>query len=217
MSDWTAQIHDEKLRRRVREVLCDLELLAEGATSSTEGRTSHGKPGTKRPPGARLDFDAAKPPPRERLYGWHVWHLRSAVGDELRLLRCCYQAEHDVMRVKWGMRDWRKGAERDRDYESPENFERRIITFYEGVDSQEVGMIYEERHPAVIEKVRRDAGLDPRTGRPKDGWHTWTEVEKVEVIASMLRRDMSQRQIAAELGLRSKTPIQKRWQRAQAA
>lgn len=238
MSDreWISRIGDPVLRERVRRVLIQLLILSDAPSSKprlapTDDERRGAKSGGMKakeavkhqesaiPRGVNLNRDSDAPPARDRLYEWHAWHLERAGDDELRVLRLCYQAEHDIKRAKWGPKDWRKQTDKDneRQHESDEALEARIISAYEGMDSVEVATVYEERHPQFIEKIRARHGRNPRTGEVIEGWTAWSEEEKVAVVTDMRNRGLSQRQIAAELNLKSKKPIQTRWNQANAA
>lgn len=227
--EWISRISDDKLRERVRRVMVDLLVLSEAPASkpklapTDEVRKGAGKGGmsakeavkhhsSAMPQGLRLDQRSDDPPPRDRLYDWHAWHLERASDDELALLRLCYAAERDAKRARWGIKDYRKKDKEtaDREAESDENFERRIIAFYEGMDSMEVGMVYENRHAKVIEKARRKHGRDPENGLPLEGWFSWDEEQKVHEIRMLYQGGLGQKRIADELGV-SKRAIQVRW------
>lgn len=226
--EWISRIDDVELRERVRRVLCDLLAISEAPASKPpptptddERKRSDGmkaKATTKHfessiPRGVRTN-SGDMPSRDESLYDWHAWHLSRATNED-HLLRLCYAAERDAKRAKWSRKDWRKGKEdstaQEREYESDDDLENRIITFYEGMDSVEVGTVYEDRHPNVIEKIRRKHGRNPNDGYRREGWFTWDEEQKVEEIRfRRVERGLSQQKIANELGV-SKRAIQTRW------
>lgn len=231
MSDrfWIARIEDRELRERVRRVLCDLLLISEGPASAPklaptdEERKSKGGMRAKQ---TTKHFESSVPrgvnvqrgdmPSQDgSLYDWHVWHLSRAVDQPERLLRLCYAAERDAKRAKWSQKDWRRDKDSstasERQYESEEDLEARILGAYEGMDSVEVAVVYEDRHPVYIEKIRRKHGRNPKDGTVREGWFTWDEEQKVEEIRFRRQeRGLSQQKIALELGV-SKRAVQTRW------
>lgn len=227
--EWIARISDRELRERVRHVLCDLLLVSEAPASSPKlaptdderkgGGGMRAKQTTKHfessiPRGVR-GRRGDMPSPDDSLFDWHCWHLSRAVDNPERLLWLCYAAERDAKRAKWSQRDWRRNKDSstasERQYESEEDLEARIIGAYEGMDSVEVGMVYEDRHPSYIERIRRKHGRNPSNGTIREGWFTWDEEQKVEEIRFRRHeRSLSQQKIALELGV-SKRAIQTRW------
>jgi hypothetical protein len=180
-------VEDLELRRRLRLVLTKLELLSEGRAAPME-RSHTGKPESQAPAEVEPDRPSERPPPKDRsLYAWYIWHLeriheRDASQRRYRMLTLL--AERDLERHVKRAPESRTAGHLHRASTAEADTIKRVIAWYEGVDSLEVAVI-EECAQAWVEKVRRQQGRKAGDGTPEDNWRGWSEERKYEEIARL--------------------------------
>lgn len=183
-----------------------LMCLSEVSAAKTERETARQKPDHSPPPGARLDSNGGPPPKDRSLYEWYSWHMeRAEHPDRLRLLT--YLAERDYEVQVHGMPASEISGRAARQGDKAEA--ERVIAFYEGVDIIEVAVL-ERVSPGWVDRVRRQAKRDPKTGAHASGWHTLTTEQKIEAIARLRDRGYSQAAVSRKLEVSRRT-IQRYW------
>lgn len=124
------------------------------------------------------------------MHGHYLYRFTEARKDFWKTELLCVQAERDWKREMNGNRTpWNEdGPARD----------KRILEQYKGVASWVVATD-EGCHPRSIEKLRREALLDPETGRKVD------MDERTRRIVELSKSGKTQRSIATILGVNAST------------
>lgn len=214
---------DGELRRRVRKVLRQMELLSE-ARAMTIGLGTHGgEPDHLPPETQKLAMRADGKPPRERsLFERYLWEFEQCPKRQdpqwaFRLLCACAERdlEHHLrgpgpskiagnLYGTLGEGQSRNGAAVEKEKGD------ELVRDYEGAPAAEVAQITQQRVEWVM-KARELRGRDPETGLPKPEWFSWTpQRRRNEVATRALGQGMTQEQIAGELGVSVRT-IRRFW------
>lgn len=200
------------LRQRVFSLLTQLRKLSEARAGSLMS-IGTGKPESSPPGGVT---EGRRPDPDVWLLDWYLWRLGKAPNGAARepaVLATTIEAE-----IRLGKRTHRVPADLsagslDRAAVDANERDRRIALEYEGLSPSEVALI--ELHRAGwcpeenVRRVRLNEGRDPETGMPLPEDRKLKGEARRTRACEMAALGLSQRQIAARLGVAR--PTVRRW------
>jgi transposase len=207
-----------ELEAAEQRMVAKLRLLMEHQSAALDSKTTGGKPGSKPPKGARPDLARDQwggpfDPEVDPLINWYVW--RRAKFIDLSL------GEEDEHEARWRLLreadiryDHRKSTEGRRKGVSPEladtsrKREARICNDYTGLAPEHVSLIESDSgyvSAANVIRVREAAGLDGKTGRPRDEVPMWSRAQKRDEAKRLRRIGLSVREIASQVDMPAST------------
>lgn len=198
-------MRDRDLDERINQVLAKLARLSEVAAAKI-GRTSSDSDSEGIPAGVDKKLraqDPDRPPPKDRsLYDYYAWQFARARTDSHRRV-LLFLAETDLdQRVKQYPGKFAERTAKPDEIGKTRN--KRIVDWYEGIDSLEVAVL-ESAHAGYcseenVKTVRRQDRRDERTGRKLPGWAGWDDETRTKKVGELLGKKRSLGAIAIELG-----------------
>lgn len=206
MTDFLAAINDAELRREIVDVLTKMQLLAEVRASSIElSSGSSEKPAG--PPGFIGLSEKHCPPEDRSLYEHFVWRFRHEVAanrSKKRLWFLLWEAQkaYDMRATPASPENPRTALVLTRANEKA--LIEHILDDHEGEHAVKVA-INMSLPEGWIKKIREDNDCEPEYGHRRPKWRELDDRQKRDVVASLRRDGLTQREAAKWLGIHRNT------------
>lgn len=213
------------LDEEIREILRNLQLLANGATQNLDPDKRFSKHADSAAPSGVALRSSAEAPPKDKvsLFEWYRWQFEHNAADPRMLAVLLDLAKDDYRDFRFkadALIEVRKGERVENDPHDPGAADRaqaeRVISWYEGRDPLYVAYRESEHGAKVSEewvrKARRDHGRNEHDGRPdvRSAFLDLDEEDRRRKVASLANRGLSQQKAADRLRV-SKFTVQRYW------